>query len=66
MLLDLIEFSEFKAEWMSARYLYQPFIIMITYSPVFLLARSRLYSSPLPSIASALEVSLRSKLLSLC
>ncbi|KZV60655.1 hypothetical protein PENSPDRAFT_694078 [Peniophora sp. CONT] len=45
-----------KADWMSTRYIYQSFMVMITYSPLFLLSRTRLYSSPLPNLAVAFEI----------
>ncbi|VDB87225.1 unnamed protein product [Peniophora sp. CBMAI 1063] len=45
-----------RVEWMGPRYIFQPFMIMVAYSPLFLLARTRLYSSPLPSFAVAFEI----------
>ncbi|VDC03128.1 unnamed protein product [Peniophora sp. CBMAI 1063] len=48
--------EDMKADWKTARYIYQPCILMIMYSPLFLLAKSRLYSSPLPSFAHAFEI----------
>ena len=47
--------SNDRADWKTTRYIFQPFQIMVMYSPVFILARKRLYSSPL-SPPVALEV----------
>ncbi|KZV64121.1 hypothetical protein PENSPDRAFT_691048 [Peniophora sp. CONT] len=43
-------------DWMAPRYIYQPFMLMLMYSPLFVLARTRLYSAPLHSMASAFEI----------
>lgn len=51
--------SKDRADWMTARYFFQPFMIMITYSPLFVLSKTRLYSSPLTNFAFALEVCFR-------
>ncbi|VDB99234.1 unnamed protein product [Peniophora sp. CBMAI 1063] len=45
-----------RAEWMGPRLIFQPFILMLTYSSLFVLAKTRLYSSPLPTFAVAFEI----------